>query len=323
MCKLTTTATLIVAAGLAAACLGTGEDRVLGIDATGSVFGFAYFDSNGNGELDAADVALAGVELRLLPSGSPVPLFSATSDADGLIRLVRIDVGSYSAEADPGSAGDSAQVVEIDPDSLSVTPNDSLTITVAVSFASASVEEARGLPGDERVFVEGIALNSRTTFGDNTVHLAGATAAIRVTGVRSGSIFPGDSVRVLGTTSSLDGQPVLGNGSVFVLAPADEPTAEVVTAAIAAAADGGRLDAGLVRVDSVTVADTATVAGGFQLDVDDASGALTVLLDEDAPITDPAQYEPGTVLEVSGLLIPDGAGVWVLKPRSEADLAVQ
>jgi hypothetical protein len=263
------------------------------------------------------------VELRLLPSGSPVPLFRTTSDAAGLIRLVRIDVGSYDAAADPGSAGDSAQVVEIDPESLSVTPNDSLTVTVAVSFASASVEEARGLPVDQRVFVEGIALNSRTTFGDNTVHLYGANAAIRVTGVRSGSIFPGDSVRVLGTTSALDGQPILADGRVFLIALADVPDAEVVTAAVATTADGGRLDAALVRVESVTVADTATVEGGFQLDVDDTSGALTVLLDDGAPITDPAQYEPGTVLDVTGLLVPDGADAWLLKPRSEGDLAVQ
>ena len=322
--------TLIVAP-LAAAlalsgCLGTGEDRVLSIESTGTVQGFVFFDRDGNGEFDDGDDVVAGIQVGLASLGSIIPIFRATSDADGLFTIQRIDVASYEVRVDSASAGDSVQIVVTDPESFTLSPDDTTSILIGVSFPKPTVQEARALPAGQTVFVEGIALNDRETFGDNTVHLHGAAAAIRVTGVTSGTISAGDSLRFLGTTSTLDGQPTLDDATAVPIASASVPPPDSVSAAEAASADGGALDAALVRVDSVTVSDTATVSGGFQLTVDDASSTLIVLLDADAPITDPAQYVPGTAIDVTGLLVPDGgagAGGWLLKPRSGGDLTIR
>ncbi|HSG82801.1 MAG TPA: hypothetical protein VLC48_11145 [Gemmatimonadota bacterium] len=304
-------------------CLGTGEDRVLSITATGTVQGFVFFDQNGNGAFDGSDTPLRGVDVGLASFGSIVPVFRGTSDADGLLEIRRVDVATYEVVVDLATVGDTAQVILKDPEDFTLTPSDTATVLVGISYRAASVEEVRQLPAGEKVFVEGIALNSRGTFGDNTVHLAGGALAIRVTDVAAGVILPGDSLRFQGTTDVLNGQPVVTNARAFLLAITEVPAPDTVTAAAAAGADGGSLDAALVYVDSVTVSDTATVAAGFQLTVDDVSGTLVILLDVDAPITDPPQYIPTAVLDVVGLLVPDGAGAWVLKPRSDADLTVR
>ena len=51
-----------------AGCVSSGNDRVLGIDATGFVGGLVYWDLNGNREFDEADQRLEGVLVTLLVS---------------------------------------------------------------------------------------------------------------------------------------------------------------------------------------------------------------------------------------------------------------
>jgi hypothetical protein len=321
-----------IAVAVVSGCLGVGEDRVLSIESTGTVQGLVFFDENGSGDLDDGEPAFTGAAVGLASAGSIVAVFRTTSDADGLFGFSRVNVASYDVVVDPASIGDTVQVVATNPETFTLTPDDTVGILIAISYPPVSVEEARMLPEGEKVFVEGIALNSRGTFGDNTVHLAGAALAIRATTVRSGIILPGDSIRFplpgdsirfLATTDSLDGQPVLDDPTVFLLAIAEVPAPETVTSNGAATADGGRLDAALVRVESVTVNANTTVADGVQLTVDDGSGSLEVLLDQDAPIDNPAQYTPGTVIDAVGLLVPDGAGAWILKPRSSSDLTTR
>jgi hypothetical protein len=322
-----TVVALSLLAPLIAGCLETGEDRVLGIHATGTVLGLVYFDADGSRTLDEFDVRLGGAAVRLVVSGTRDTLARASSSSDGLFRMQSVPVGSYQVAVDSASLGDSAQVVEIDPAEITVTPDDSVTVTIAVSFPIVSVAEARELPRGGKVFVEGIALNDRETFGDASVHLAGEEAAIRVTRVKRSITLPGDSVRFLGTLSTANGQPTLDDATPFLLTLAEVPAAEQVTAGVAATADGGKLDAALVRVDSVTVSDTATVAEDFLLTVIDGSlppNTLEVLLDGDVGfVLDP--FVPDTVLDVTGLLVPVGVDPprWRLKPRSSADLVVK
>jgi hypothetical protein len=91
---------------------------------------------------------------------------------------------------------------------------------------------------------------------------------------------------------------------------------------VAAGADTGLLDAALVRV-SGTVADTARVAGDFRVRIDDGSGLLEVLLDQDSNFQF-SLYSPGLVLDVAGLLVPiSGTSSWRLKPRQAADVTVR
>jgi len=318
-----TAATSIALCALLSACLGTGEDRVLGIEATGTVEGVVFFDVNGDGELTTGDTLYSGVRVGIASLGSMVPIFSATSDTDGAFRMERVDVASYEVVVDSQTVGDTLDAVVTDPDAFTLAPLDTANILVGIAFPSFTVEEARALPEGEKVFVEGVALNGRATFGDNSVHLAGISAAIRVTQVKPSVILAGDTMRVLGTTATLDGQPTIDDATPFFIDEVDERSPESVTAALATTADGGRLDAALVELVDVTVSDTATVTEGFRLSVDDASGAAVVLLDKDAPIDTPTQYEPGVTIDVVGLLVPDGAGGWLVKPRSDTDLTIK
>lgn len=320
-----TLALTIVTAGLLTACLGTGEDRVTDLNATGTVDGLVYFDANGSREPDASDPAVALVGVRLLVGGTTDTLVRTLSDQAGVFIMPAVPVGIYEVVVDPVTIPDSLQLVKIDPNFLLPSKDDTASSFIALSFPIVGIGEARQLPGGERVFVEGIALNAQATFGDQTVHVAGSTGAIRVLRVGEPNVFAGDSVRVLGTTSSRDGQPVLTNASVFQVSITSVPPPVRVTTANAASAAAGSLDAALVQVVDVTIADTSTVADGFLLSVDDGSGALAILLDKDAPFLDPTAFVPGLVIDATGLLVPTAAvaDTWRLKPRSDADLTVK
>jgi len=320
-------AALSLLAALLAGCLGAGEERVLGIDATGTVQGLVYFDSNGSRQPEEDDPPAPGVGVGLVVSGTRDTLARASSGANGLFRISRVPVGSYDVVVDSASVPDSVQVVLIDPPDITVSPDDSIAVSIALSFPKLSVADVRALPPGQKVFVEGIALNARETFGDLSVHLAGSSAAIRVTRVKPATILLGDSLRFLGTTAVQNGQPTLDDATTFLIALVEPPPAELVTVALAAAADAGRLDAALVRVDSVTVSDTATVAGDYMLTVVDASvppDTLHVVLDGDVGFVT-APFAPDSVLDVTGLLVPVGGAPprWRLKPRSEGDLVLR
>jgi hypothetical protein len=64
------------------------------------------------------------------------------------------------------------------------------------------------------------------------------------------------------------------------------------------------------------------VNGDYQFTVDDGSGSVLVVLDEDAGLSR-APYVPGAVIDATGVLVPDGAGGWMLKPRNNLDLVVK
>ena len=315
---------VILVASFLTACLGTGEDRVTSINATGVVDGLVYFDANGNRQPDGDDSGVFLVGARLLFGGTQDTATRAISDREGLFSMPAVPVGLYEVVVDPSTVPDSLLVVDIDPAEILAGRDDTTTISIALSFPKATVEEARQLPPGERVFVDGIALNGRETYGDQTVNIAAGTWAIRSTRVGAAVIFAGDSVRFLGTTSSLEGQPTLDEVTPFLLAVADVPPAVRLTTATAATADSARFDAALARVADATITDTATVATGFALSVNDGSGLLRVLLDEDVPFTLDSLYVPGAVVDATGLLFPIAGDpfTWEMKPRSDADLTL-
>jgi alkylation response protein AidB-like acyl-CoA dehydrogenase len=78
----------------------------------------------------------------------------------------------------------------------------------------------------------------------------------------------------------------------FVLGQSAQPVPQTTSTLTASRADGGRLDAALVRVPNALVSDTATVAAGYRLTVNDGSGPLLVLLDPAAGFTR-GLYLPG------------------------------
>lgn len=308
------------------ACDGGGGDEGLNIEDPGVVEGLVFFDANGNRIPDPADSPLADVGIRLLARATSDTIARAQTDANGFFRLRRVPVGTYDLAVAPTTIGDTVKVVGIDPAPVVVQPSDSVVATIAVSFELFSVEEARTLPAGSRVFVEGIALNSRGTFGDQSVHLAGATAAIRVTRMNTDLVFAGDRIRVRGAIAIQDGQPTVDDATAFMLSVAGVPEPASVTTSQASMAESGSLDAALVRVSAAVIADTMTAEEGFQMEVDDGSGPLQVLADQDIPFQNLGSLTTGATVDVTGLLVPIPAAVpesWRLKPRSTADLTVE
>jgi hypothetical protein len=309
------------AVGFAAVtCTGADRDSVVGLSGTGVVKGFVYFDANGTGSFDPFfDPGLPGVRVRLFPSGSRELTAQATSGVDGLYRLPGIPVGDYVAVVDSATVGDSARVVGIELGEFTLRPGDSVLTLVGVSFPTVTVAEARALPAGRPAFVRGLALNSSVTFGDSTVHLADTSGAIRVSRVIPGVLLLGDSARVLGLRTVRDGQPVLEYLSAFPFGQPGAPIPELVSTALAQTADGGRLDAALVKISDATIMDTATIERSpfpddYEAIVDDGSGPVTVVFDGDASLT-VSTFVPGARIDATGVLVPTVSGPWRLKPR--------
>ena len=177
---------------------------------------------------------------------------------------------------------------------------------VTVSFPTATIAQARQLPLGRLVSVEAVALNSWVTFADSTVHMSDSTGNMRAIRVQPANLFAGNRVRMLGVIGFRDGQPVITAATATVLGDALIPLAPLLSTAIAATADNGRLDAALVRVANAVIADTATVttqgqnAGDFVVHVSDGSGSLEVVFDRDSGFQLSA-FIPGATLNITGV----------------------
>ncbi len=309
-------------------CDNAGAERTSGISATGVIRGSVYFDANGSRTADAEDGIVAGAHVRLLTPVSRDTVVRATTEANGTFRMAGVPVGAYVMVIDPATGGDSAIVVAGNDARLTVSPGDTVEWLGALSFPIRSIAEARALaPGAARIFVTGIALNTRTNFSDTTLHVVDATGAIRATRVRPSTVpvAPGDSVRLRARVATRLGQVVLDDVSAFVISPTFIPTAAVLTTLAASTADAGTRDAQLVRLVDAQVTDTATVGGNLTMRFNDGSGPVTVVLDRAADVGFRApfplgEYQAPNRFDVTGLLVPTGLGIWILKPRSPLDL---
>ena len=209
---------------------------------------------------------------------------------------------------------------------------DSLAITMGVTFPSFTLPEARSLPDGTKGFTEGIVLNPGSAFADGSLHLQSGDTYLRVVGTPRTTLFPGDSVRLLGRAAQEAGQPILQEGEPFLLAQQVVlPQALELATATAATADGGLRDAALVRIRDADIVDTATVIGplgrDLRMTVDDGSGPLDMILLEFGGFN-LGQVHPDSfsIREAIGLLVPSqtagGLVSWRLTPRSSTDLAV-
>jgi phage protein U len=299
---------------LAVAC-GDGPGPI-DIDDTGAVTGTAYVDRDGDGRFTGADDVVAGVAAALLLEATGDTMARATSRADGSFIMSRIPAGRYRLVAQRGAAGDSIDVLQVDSAQITIAARDTVTRHIRLGYPRTTAAAARLLPAGRRITVEGIALNARGTYGDETMHLADATGAIRAIRVAPNAAQAGDSISLVGTTGSQNGFFVLADATVRVIAAARGlPPLETVTTAMAATADNGRLADGQLRIAGAFILDTITVANDRILGVSDGSGRLEVMLDKDIPFN-PGPYIPGGTFDGAGLLVPTGTGnSWRLKPR--------
>jgi hypothetical protein len=204
-------------------------------------------------------------------------------------------------------------------------PDDTTFATVRLGYPEFSVREVRNLPLGRRVFIRGVILAGVQSFRDTTSHVTDSSLAIRLTRVSlKGGLTgnnPGDSVSVLGVTASRAGQPTLDNANISRFATRPEPIALPVSTGTAATASNGALDAALVLLTGATISDTATIAPDFRVRVSDGTGTLQVLLDGNIPFPRSA-FCPTRSMQARGVLVPDGVGGWMFKPRALGDVVL-
>jgi hypothetical protein len=319
---------LLLVLALAIGCENGGATRTLGISATGVIYGQVYFDANASRVLDAEDAFFTGARIRVTSPGGSDTLFRATTSADGRFRIANVPVGTYAILIDSSTGGDSAIVVSPAPQVVTLLPGDSAEYLGSLSFPIRSVAEAKMLAPGVQIFVQAVALHSRETFSDTVLHVVDATGAIRATRVQPTTVpvEAGDSVVLRARVGQRLGQRVLDGVAVFRVSPTFIPPAPSITTAQAATGGtAGSLDASLVRLLNAQVIDTSTVAGNFQMTMNDGSGPVTLILDRSADLgfrapLPPGLYVPTNRFDVTGVLVPTGTGTWRVKPRSALDM---
>ncbi len=308
------------------ACTSAGENRVLGVAATGTVSGFALLDANGSRQIGAGSDSFPNARVRLvLKSGRDTGVVQ-TAQGSGFYRFTAVPVGEYAVTLDTTGFADSLRIVKVDSQSFTVVPAETVHVNILAGRPLVTVVEARALPVGSKVFVAGVALTSSASFADSTASFADTSADIRI--LRPRTVFAaGDSLRLLGTVGSRDSEPTFDDPTAFALGPGHLPTAVPLTSAAAATAAGGVRDAQIVSVHGAVVSDTQRATTSFVLTVSDGSGPLGVQLDQTADqaftaASLPGNYVPGSKFDLLGVLVPTGSGAWRLRPRSALDLTL-
>lgn len=324
--RLTTALSALSALVVGAACTNDGSD--LGPSPLGEriVTVGVYLDRDGSRTVTALDTVFAKARVALLIRGSTDTFKVATAGTDGVARFNAVPLGQYSIAVDQKSIGDSIQIQAIDSSNVTVTAADSVVTSLArLGYPEVTIRQARVLPVGRRVFIRGIILAGVQSFRDTTSHLSDSTGALRLTrvAVRGGLTGnnPGDSVSVLGVTSSRAGQPTLDQAVISRFGARPEPIPLPVGTGTAANANNGLWDAALVQITGALISDTATVAPDFRVRVSDGTGTLTMILDGNIPFPRSA-FQPGRSLNARGVLVPDGVGGWVFKPRAVSDVVI-
>jgi len=280
-------------------------------------------NANG-GQLDAAQVRVSGtiiIDRAVTPAGD---LLLTTDDGTGILEVLIDQHTGISFE--PYRLGGVLDVVGL----LVPTPTGTWrlkprsVLDLSISFPTVTVAQARAEAVGRRVYVRGKALTGWNVFGDNTLHLADATGAIRAMQVQQPAqpIAVGDSIGVIGRVSVFEGQPVLIDATVERLGSSELPVPVALSTAQAAGANQGTRDAALVRVANALILSTSETLDGYvRVTVNDGSGPLEVLLHAGI---NPGPFVPGAILvSGTGVLVPvENSARWQLKPRSNADLAV-
>jgi hypothetical protein len=320
-------ASILLAGLLAAACDGALSERIIAVQARGAVRVFLSIDTNLNGAFNpGVDTQVRDALVSLRAKGAAQDAAAARTDSAGFASLA-VPVGRYRIIVAASVLGDTLNVIS-GSEEFTVASDTAQRIQrgVMLSFQIIAPTQARTFALGKKVWLTGIALNAPATFGDSTVHVADATAAIRVTRVRPSPVFAGDSIVFLGTRSSRDGQPTFEMQAFVIRSQANTVTADSLSTALAATADGGRRDARLVQVYNAVIGDTATAADGSRiLRVSDGSGSLNVFLARTLNFTPLSQFAIGVRVDVTGLLVPDPTDFsrWLLKPRGRVDIIIK
>ncbi|HEX2166833.1 MAG TPA: carboxypeptidase-like regulatory domain-containing protein, partial [Longimicrobiales bacterium] len=265
---------------------GTAADHVVLADAAAQIVaparGLPPIDSVGTGDAAAAQGVLENGQARvagaLVVDTSIVAgdLVLGVDDGSGRLEVV-LDrhVQFNAAEYVPGAtfSGAGVLVPGASAGTWRLKPRD--RTEAVITFPAVTIAAARATAAGSRVVVQGLALNAVGAFGDSTLHVMDATGSIRAVRVSTGAggtAAAGDSVRVLGTMTTRDGQPAITNATAVVTrAAVGLPAADSIATGTAAGAAGGSRDAAQVRIGG-TIISSQTTNGDLILGVDDGSG---------------------------------------------------
>lgn len=310
----------------AVACDNAGSSLFPQVPGIGALKVLVFLDRDGSLTFNEPDTAYAGAKVELRPvNGGPV-VKSIVTGPTGLFTEGNLTVGDYSISVDPTSLGDSVVVGEIDPPQIRILATGEIPeLVIRLTFPSLSIRQAREQAIGKRVMIRGLVLAGVQSFRDSTSHVRDTSVAIRMTRVtiRNGGDGnnPGDSVTVLGTISSRNGQPTLDEALITVFGNRPPPVATPITSAVAASAQGGVLDAALVVVSNVVISESGAQAPDYRVVASDGSAPITIIFDGTTPVV-PSSLPVGRTISVRGVLVPDGTGKWQLKPRIPDDLTL-
>jgi hypothetical protein len=320
---------LLLALIAAAACTNAGETLTLPPLAIGAIGVGVFFDRDGSLTQTSLDTIVAGVRVALLAPTGQDTLRIATTNANGIAAFDSVPIGSYRLVVDRRALADSVGVVAGDTGVVRlIASTDSIQSSrvIRLGYLEVSLAAARLLPSGRRVLVRGKVVAPLQDFRDSTAFLLDTSGTLRVTDARprfggNGNAI-GDSVLVLGTTAQQAGQGVLSGGLFLTYGPGLAPLPQVVTVADAINANGGALDAALVQLTGIVIRDTVSSGPDFIVKVaDPATPAVTVTVLIDQLLGAPRSlFPPGRTGTLRGVLVPQGDGTWVLKPRGPLDI---
>lgn len=321
---------IAVAAMTPWACTDAGDVTLLEIDAAGVLTAQVFLDLDGTLTFTPADEPIANTTVLLLTGASSDRVDEFTTDTLGLFTVPDVPAGSYRLGFDPLVLGDSLEAIG-PAVPITLMGGDSARLTLGATFVTLPLDSVLVSRVGRRVYTSGIALNTRVNFGDGQVHFRGDGTFLRTLNVERGALLPGDSAQLLGRVVLDNGRPALEDvtfsvliGGAALVLPQDVSTAQ------AALADGGRLDAALVRIRNAEITDTSTNANGdFRFWADDGTDSVEFVV-RDFLGVDTDVFRPDTIvriLEATGLLSPaedsTGAVRWQFLPRLGLDITPQ
>lgn len=311
------------------ACTNAGENQTLPQLTRGVVGVDVYLDRNADHVLDAGDTVFAGARIALLYPGGHDTIRTAATDSTGVAVFDSLPIGTYRvAVVNPG---DSIGVISGDTGTVRITAQADSSGAIRVirlGYQEVTIAELRAMARGRRVVVHAHVVSPLQAFRDTSAFISDSSGNLRILDAvaqrgTAGNVI-GDSVIVLGTTDSAQGEAILRGGGFTRIAAGLAPAPAVVSVADARTAQGGTLDAALIQLSNVVIVDTAAVDVDFHVtvaDPADTTSQIVVVLDQllNAPHT---VFPPGRTATFRGVLIPVGDGTWLLKPRSSADVVL-
>jgi hypothetical protein len=311
------------------ACSNAGDNLGFGPPGSGRVTATFLFDRDASGDATTPDTTFTGLRLNLVAVGSSDTVATALSDSTGNVVFTDIPVGAYRIEVGPAGLGDSLVPTKVTPATANVTVAGAEPhFSVVITYPASTVAQVRGLSAGSRVRVAAVVLSGAQEFTDTTAYIRDSTGPIRLLSALhfDGTLSnaPGDSVQVIGVVNTRNGQPVIDLARLtnfFDVGTTPAPAADTLTAVVARLAEGGARDADLVFLNTATIVSSTAVGSALQVTVDDGTAQIDLLID--AALTPSASTFPnGGSIRTFGVLVPTGAGVWQLKPRTTTDYTV-